>query len=130
MIRRPPRSTRTDTLFPYTTLYRSWYDEDLWPLYARMAEAGLPLFVHPYPLALVGAPRTRFDGPMLEFTYQSSMAATNLILSAALAAVPDLNVCISPGGGFFPYQFGRVEACAQPNPNHHATSEKRRVGKK
>src|SRR3546814_9965409 len=25
MIRRPPRSTRTDTLFPYTTLFRSRY---------------------------------------------------------------------------------------------------------
>src|SRR3546814_13170097 len=24
IIRRPPRSTRTDTLFPYTTLFRSW----------------------------------------------------------------------------------------------------------
>src|SRR3546814_3613029 len=30
MIRRPPRSTRTDTLFPYTTLFRS------------LASAGLP----------------------------------------------------------------------------------------
>src|SRR3546814_3137933 len=27
MIRRPPRSTRTDTLFPYTTLFRSLLDE-------------------------------------------------------------------------------------------------------
>src|SRR3546814_2520559 len=27
MIRRPPRSTRTDTLFPYTTLFRSLEDE-------------------------------------------------------------------------------------------------------
>src|SRR3546814_2581368 len=26
MIRRPPRSTRTDTLFPYTTLFRSTGD--------------------------------------------------------------------------------------------------------
>src|SRR3546814_1811180 len=26
MIRRPPRSTRTDTLFPYTTLFRSLRD--------------------------------------------------------------------------------------------------------
>src|SRR3546814_11194501 len=26
MIRRPPRSTRTDTLFPYTTLFRSKVD--------------------------------------------------------------------------------------------------------
>src|SRR3546814_14120230 len=31
MIRRPPRSTRTDTLFPYTTLFRSgsWYSRVL-----------------------------------------------------------------------------------------------------
>src|SRR3546814_7143461 len=28
MIRRPPRSTRTDTLFPYTTLFRSLDHED------------------------------------------------------------------------------------------------------
>src|SRR3546814_9049585 len=27
MIRRPPRSTRTDTLFPYTTLFRSLYQQ-------------------------------------------------------------------------------------------------------
>src|SRR3546814_15079827 len=29
MIRRPPRSTRTDTLFPYTTLFRSAEVDDL-----------------------------------------------------------------------------------------------------
>src|SRR3546814_7786783 len=28
MIRRPPRSTRTDTLFPYTTLFRSAHQWD------------------------------------------------------------------------------------------------------
>src|SRR3546814_9517367 len=28
MIRRPPRSTRTDTLFPYTTLFRSIVETD------------------------------------------------------------------------------------------------------
>src|SRR3546814_6573845 len=29
MIRRPPRSTRTDTLFPYTTLFRSPDQDDV-----------------------------------------------------------------------------------------------------
>src|SRR3546814_2148349 len=29
MIRRPPRSTRTDTLFPYTTLFRSVAEPEL-----------------------------------------------------------------------------------------------------
>src|SRR3546814_16104474 len=33
MIRRPPRSTRTDTLFPYTTLFRS-------PVRDRMQRCG------------------------------------------------------------------------------------------
>src|SRR3546814_3116100 len=32
MIRRPPRSTRTDTLFPYTTLFRSAVDHRGHPL--------------------------------------------------------------------------------------------------
>src|SRR3546814_4062977 len=34
MIRRPPRSTRTDTLFPYTTLFRS---DELWIHWASLA---------------------------------------------------------------------------------------------
>src|SRR3546814_4618680 len=29
MIRRPPRSTRTDTLFPYTTLFRSGHHAEV-----------------------------------------------------------------------------------------------------
>src|SRR3546814_13005805 len=32
MIRRPPRSTRTDTLFPYTTLFRSYFAAILFAL--------------------------------------------------------------------------------------------------
>src|SRR3546814_11324601 len=41
MIRRPPRSTRTDTLFPYTTLFRS------------------PHRAQPSPVAEVADPRER-----------------------------------------------------------------------
>src|SRR3546814_16879598 len=43
MIRRPPRSTRTDTLFPYTTLFRS----------PRLSRA----------LSLPSRPRERLRGP-------------------------------------------------------------------
>src|SRR3546814_14692246 len=35
MIRRPPRSTRTDTLFPYTTLFQSAF-----PMYAKKIAPG------------------------------------------------------------------------------------------
>src|SRR3546814_4737222 len=46
MIRRPPRSTRTDTLFPYTTLFRSQTSTlRMNPLY-RNYSAIRPTFPH------------------------------------------------------------------------------------
>src|SRR3546814_16955770 len=50
MIRRPPRSTRTDTLFPYTTLFRS---DDV--LLRAQAGAAADLFVPAVDRALLGA---------------------------------------------------------------------------
>src|SRR3546814_12358339 len=44
MIRRPPRSTRTDTLFPYTTLFRSGRGTAGDGIFIRR-KAGLPVFV-------------------------------------------------------------------------------------
>src|SRR3546814_6570553 len=44
MIRRPPRSTRTDTLFPYTTLFRSWsfwHEQDAAAASPRAGPGGL-----------------------------------------------------------------------------------------
>src|SRR3546814_2551520 len=56
MIRRPPRSTRTDTLFPYTTLFRSHrrhqpLGRGHWPAGRRRAdfvEAGHYRKLHPH----------------------------------------------------------------------------------
>src|SRR3546814_8758668 len=42
MIRRPPRSTRTDTLFPYTTLFRSIEIETGFPYDIRLVEEAAP----------------------------------------------------------------------------------------
>src|SRR3546814_1734371 len=44
MIRRPPRSTRTDTLFPYTTLFRSTYTYDF-----TLDQRASLNFYHPHP---------------------------------------------------------------------------------
>src|SRR3546814_5945096 len=50
MIRRPPRSTRTDTLFPYTTLFRSIDRNALWRQRQTNSRNGranpLPAFRH------------------------------------------------------------------------------------
>src|SRR3546814_13653582 len=52
MIRRPPRSTRTDTLFPYTTLFRSTIDVPLAhkdALYVRSHYDGMAITLHDAP---------------------------------------------------------------------------------
>src|SRR3546814_1206315 len=51
MIRRPPRSTRTDTLFPYTTLFRSRIFVALTPLPAAL----LPLTTSPFQAYCIAA---------------------------------------------------------------------------
>src|SRR3546814_16010780 len=76
MLRRPPRSTRTDTLFPYTTLFRSYVERR--HVIARRYDArlaGLPLVLpyqspdahsalHLYPVQIEDASQRRrvFEG--------------------------------------------------------------------
>src|SRR3546814_11353379 len=50
MVRRPPRSTRTDTLFPYATLFRS------------LEDAARPIVEH----AVIDLPRARIRGGMVD----------------------------------------------------------------
>src|SRR3546814_12328613 len=72
MIRRPPRSTRTDTLFPYTTLFRSTYpryfqerrllgDE---PSARRRQDAVYPACARPYADLRAEAHRNRRGSPL------------------------------------------------------------------
>src|SRR3546814_4726707 len=55
MIRRPPRSTRTDTLFPYTTLFRSSCPRNSREraFGAALSHAG-PVFLHPRSHGAIG----------------------------------------------------------------------------
>src|SRR3546814_9739234 len=67
MIRRPPRSTRTDTLFPYTTLFRST---------GGMMDALLPTLYFGHPI--VGT-RGRFT-PERAFELMERYQVTNTFL--------------------------------------------------
>src|SRR3546814_11905294 len=58
MIRRPPRSTRTDTLFPYTTLFRSARGSSA---RLRRLRGGRPAHRGRAPEAVLGDPARRED---------------------------------------------------------------------
>src|SRR3546814_5158746 len=64
MIRRPPRSTRTDTLFPYTTLFRSG-NEALEPLVTDRARRAIGFGQRRgYSQLVAHEQRQRFEHPL------------------------------------------------------------------
>src|SRR3546814_5501578 len=76
MIRRPPRSTRTDTLFPYPTLFRSGfgsYGADRRPMKAKLHEAIQRGFQHATQTIVVAiASPPAFVGQLCAFCRLSS----------------------------------------------------------
>src|SRR3546814_16724609 len=95
MIRRPPRSTRTDTLFPYTTLFRS-----LSRIWSRLAaQRGLRRFLI--------ARMLYWDGTMCLFSFISIVAATQLKWGTAQVSIFGLGGLVA--GALFGLVTGRIE---------------------
>src|SRR3546814_16665731 len=81
MRRRPPRSTRTDTLFPYTTLFRS-NDEYLlyqtlvgtWPLH-ESGMADLPDRIVAYMVKAIREAKARSNWTAPKLDYEQAVEA-------------------------------------------------------
>src|SRR3546814_20001875 len=124
MIRRPPRSTRTDTLFPYTTLFRSLdlTQSDSGSLLLAEEQVDLEtLCAESAEVARAGAERKN-----IEFVLELSPSVGVVIgdrsrLHQALEHILKNAVAYTEGGG-------RVLLKADGNPVE-ARSEERRVGK-
>src|SRR3546814_10206209 len=94
MIRRPPRSTRTDTLFPYTTLFRSLFETQGVDRNDKAARAASML----HNFAFFGAPHAAFlfmpaDGGLREAADCSKFAQTFMLaLAAGLGSCPQASL--------------------------------------
>ncbi len=88
---------------------RELSDPILWPFFAEAARRRLPLFVHPVDAA--GAvPRCR--GPVAGFGLgmltDTAIAVHELIYGGVLEAFPGLRICLSHGGGGYPWSHARL----------------------
>lgn len=89
--------------------------------YATCVELDVPLFIHPAPEGTGGClhdPRlTRFDLDLLAgFAHDETVAVATLIFGGVLDRHPQLDVCVSHGGGATPYLYGRLAAAARERP--------------
>ena len=91
------------------------------PLYAACVELNVPLFFHPAPDGVSGQRRderlARFDGDLwLGFCYEETLAVSTLILGGVMDRHPELDICISHGGGAHSWLAERLEHAARTRP--------------
>jgi len=95
---------------------RNLHEKDLWPVYARCEELGLPLFLHNlYPF---GPERLKdfFMINVLGNPYEDGVAAMSLIAGGVLDAFPKLEVYLPHAGGTFPWLIGRFDYAIGSSP--------------
>jgi aminocarboxymuconate-semialdehyde decarboxylase len=82
------------------------------PIWQAVADADVPVFIHPSLQMHAGSEEVEKWAPILGYPYQSTVAFTTVLLSGILDRFPHLKFYFTHGGGFVPYQFGRIERMA------------------
>jgi len=94
---------------------------ELDPLYRRFVELQVPLFFHPAPAGIDGPaafpPVDRYDLDLLiGFAAQETIAVGTLIYGGVLDRHPELEICVSHGGGAIAFLAGRFSEAAHKRP--------------
>src|SRR3546814_10381300 len=78
MIRRPPRSTRTDTLFPYTTLFRSLFNLRTLKVSQANTEAGISQKANEVEARTIETQLDGFYGPLIQLSGMNRLLSRDL----------------------------------------------------
>lgn len=104
-----------------TVAGRELDDPDLDPFWAAASDLRCLLLVHPFN-ALAGRGVQRyFLNNLVANPAESTIATAHLIFGGVLERHPDLRICVVHGGGFLPYQVGRLDRGYVAKPGATAT---------
>jgi aminocarboxymuconate-semialdehyde decarboxylase len=89
------------------------YDEALNPVWEKVCELDVPIFVHGYNQSVTWGDKA-MDDPfdttsIVGMCYDEAKSYWYLVNGGVLDRFPDLKVYITHGGGYVPYQLGRFE---------------------
>lgn len=86
------------------------------PFLAVAEELGVALMLHPYYTSLKPGLESYYTTNTIGVPLETTAAGAHLILSGALDRFPRLRVLLAHGGGFLPYQLGRLDHAARVRP--------------
>ena len=85
-------------------------DPAMWPFYQALVDLDMAIFIHPYPKPMREGYKEKYNLSWVTgYTAQETDAFAVMVLSGVFDDFPDLRVYITHGGGFTPYQIGRIE---------------------
>lgn len=108
---------------PYigTDTVRPLHDPEMDRFYQACVDLDVPLFIHPSPAGIDGPPGDpnlkHFDlDVVIGFAAQEAIAVASLIYGGVVDRFPDLDICLSHGGGSSAYLIGRMAQGARKRP--------------
>lgn len=86
-----------------------WLDDpELLPVLELAQDLGAILFVHPYYTGAKAGLEEYYLTNLVGNPLDTALCASRLVLSGTLDRVPHLDIMLAHGGGYFPYQAGRL----------------------
>lgn len=88
---------------------RQLAEEAFRPVLERASELGVFVLAHPYYMGAKAGLEDYYLTNLIGNPYDSTVMIANLMFNGVLDELPDLKICVAHGGGFAPYQIGRLE---------------------
>jgi aminocarboxymuconate-semialdehyde decarboxylase len=102
---------------------RQLTEEAFRPVLERASELGVLVLTHPYYVGAKEGLRNYYLTNLIGNPYDSTLMVANLMFGGVLDELPDLKICVAHGGGFAPYQIGRLEHGYKVRPETRARSK-------
>lgn len=91
------------------------------PFWRTATELGVPVILHPFVVEPVERFNEYYLHNLVGYPFETTLAACSMIFGGMLDQLPELEVVLVHGGGFLPYQVGRLD-------RGHGTRQEVRAG--
>ncbi len=82
---------------------------NFFPVFAAVERLNVPVFIHPQNWGDMRRWKDHHIWNLVGFPTETALAAAHLILGGVFERFPRLKVILAHGGGYFPYQVGRLD---------------------